>query len=322
MDNAHTFTIQDIWAARRRITNSIHRTPLVYSKMLSNLAGAEIYLKMECWQLCGCFKVRGAMSKVSAMSAEQRSRGIITTSSGNHAIGVAYAAYTHGKLPTFIFMPENTDATHIDKVKMWGGNCILKGSHYQESYQAAQEYLAQHGGTYVHSHADVQVMGGQGTIGLEILEDLPELDAAIIPIGGGGMISGIGTALKAANEQIRLIGVEPEAAPAAYRSLRDGVCCSSLTPEPSIADGLLSGVHEMTFSIFRHLVEQVVLVSELELKEAVLHFQRKEQLMIEPSAAIGLAALLHHIDDLEGKKVVLVLTSRNIDAGLYNRIIS
>lgn len=321
MDSTGAFNIQDIWAARSRIAKSIHRTPLVYSQKLNELTGSEVYLKMECWQLCGCFKVRGALSKLSAMSAEQRSRGIITTSSGNHAIGVAYAAYTHGRIPTFIFMPEGTDRTHIEKVEMWGGNCILEGSHYQESYEAAREFHAQHGGTYVHSHADVQVMGGQGTIGLEILEDLPDIDAAVIPIGGGGMISGIGTALKSADEQIRLIGVEPEAAPAAYRSMRDGVCCSSLSPEPSIADGLLSGVHEMTFSLFRHLVEKVVLVSESELKEAVVHFQRQEQLMIEPSAAIGLAALLHHIDDLDGKKVVLILTSRNIDAGLYNRIV-
>ncbi len=322
MDSRNSFEIQDIWAARRRIAGAIHRTPLLYSQSLSNLTGAEVYLKMECWQVCGCFKVRGAMSKLSAMPVEQLERGIVTTSSGNHAIGVAYAAYAHGQIPTTIFMPEPTDATHIDKVKMWGGNCVLKGAHYQESYEAAMEFLEGHGGTYVHSHADVQVMAGQGTIGLEILEDLPELDAALIPIGGGGMISGIGTALKAAGRPVRLIGVEPEAAPAAYRSIRDGVCCSSLTPEPSIADGLLSGVHEMTFSIFRELVERVVLVSEAELKEAVVQFQRREQLMVEPSAAIGLAALLHHVEDMAGKKVVLILTSRNIDAGLYNRIVS
>jgi threonine dehydratase len=321
MESREIFSIRDIWQARRRISGNIHRTPLVYSQKLSDLTGAEVHLKMECWQLCGCFKVRGALSKLSSMTADQLCRGIVTTSSGNHAIGVAYAAYQYGKIPTSIFMPENTDHTHIEKVKMWGGNCILTGSHYQESYEAAREFIVQNGGTYVHSHADVQVMAGQGTIGLEIVEDLPDLDAAVVPIGGGGMISGIGTALKSADKQIRLIGVEPEAAPAAYRSMRDGICCSTLTPEPSIADGLLSGVHEMTFTIFKELIERVELVNEPELKEAVRHFQRQEQLMVEPSAAIGLAALLHHIDDLAGKKIVLILTSRNIDTDLYNRIV-
>jgi threonine dehydratase len=313
--------MQDIWDARRRIGSQIYRTPLLFSKALSALSGAEVYLKMECWQLCGCFKVRGAMNKVAASTADERLAGMITTSSGNHAIGLAYAAYIHGNIPTYIFMPETTDATHIEKVEMWGGNCILKGSHYQESYEAAMEFMAENGGTYVHSHADTLVMGGQGTIGLEILEDLPDIDAALIPIGGGGMVSGIGTALKAASKDIRVIGVEPVAAPAAYRSITEGLCCSSLVPAPSIADGLLSGVHSMTFEIFRHIVEKVVLVGESELGEAVLHFQESEQLMVEPSAAIGLAALLQHSEDLKGQKVVLMLTSRNIDAGLYNRII-
>src|SRR6056297_3525383 len=165
MDSRNTFNIQDIWAARQRIAGTIHRTPLLYSQALSVLTGAEVYLKMECWQLCGCFKVRGAMSKLSSMPAEQLDRGIVTTSSGNHAIGVAYAAHVHGQIPTTIFMPEHTDTTHIDKVKMWGGNCILKGAHYQESYEAAMVFLERHGGTYVHSHADAQVMAGQGTIG-------------------------------------------------------------------------------------------------------------------------------------------------------------
>lgn len=321
MNNSVSFTCNDIWAAKKRIEPHIYRTPLLFSKTLSDISGAEVHLKMENWQLCGCFKVRGALNKIGASSEQQRKAGMVTTSSGNHAIGVAYAAHTYGNIPTHIFMPEGTDDTHIEKVEMWGGNCILKGAHYQESYEAAQEFMARKGGTYVHSHADVDVMAGQGTMGLEILEDLPDLDALVIPIGGGGMISGIGTAIRSSSNKVRIIGVEPEAAPAAYRSMNEGVCCTSLTPAPSIADGLLSGVNEMTYTIFKHLVEKVVLVSEGELREAVSLFQEREQLMVEASASIGLAALLHHLQDLKGKKVVLIITSRNIDAVRYNQIV-
>lgn len=316
-----TFSIQEIWAARERLRPYIHRTPLIYSYSLSQLTGSEVYLKMECWQKCGCFKVRGAINKVSSLTETERTMGLVSASSGNHAIGVAYAAYLFGNPPTKIFMPESTDQTRIHKVETWGSEVILAGEFYQDAYDAAQAYIAAHGGTYIHSHADREVMAGQGTIGLEILEDLPDVDAGIIPIGGGGMASGIGTALKAGSNAIRIIGVEPAAAPAAYRSLKEGLCCEHITPLPSLADGLLGGVGQLTYNVFKHFVEQVVLVSEPEIIIAMRHFQVHEQLIIEAASSIGLSALLQNKLDLNGKKVVLLLTSRNIDADRYNLIL-
>jgi threonine dehydratase len=321
INQASTFNIQEIWAARERLRPYLHRTPLLYSKSLSQLTSAEVYLKMECWQKCGCFKVRGAINKVASLTPIERSDGLVSASSGNHAIGVAYASYLFGNPPTKIFMPEDTDQTRVHKVETWGSKVILAGRFYQDSYEAAQADIASFGGTYIHSHADREVMAGQGTIGLEILEDLPDVDAAIIPIGGGGMVSGIGTALKAGSPSIRIIGVEPAAAPAAYRSMSEGVCCEHIIPFPSLADGLLGGVGQLTFEVFKHFVEKVILVSEPEIVAAMRQFQKHEQLMIEAASSIGLAALMQDTLNLSGKKVVLLITSRNIDADRYNRIL-
>jgi threonine dehydratase len=316
-----SFGIQEVWAARERITPYILRTPLIFSDALSSLTNAEVYLKMECWQKCGCFKVRGALNKIASLSVDQRQNGLVSASSGNHAIGVAYASSVFGHPPTTIFMPESTDATRKHKVDIWGASVVLRGQFYQNAYESALRFTTEHGATYIHSHADRWVMAGQGTIGLEIIEDLPDVDAVIVPIGGGGMVSGIGTAVKSANRKIRIIGVEPAAAPSAYRSINEGVCCETITPLPSLADGLLSGVSRMTFDIFKHFVEQVVLISEDEIIEALRLFQVHEQLMIEAASSVGLAALLHHPLELAGKKVVLIITSRNIDADRYNHII-
>ena len=320
--NESAFSVQEIWAARERIAPHILRTPTLYSDALSKLSGSQVYLKMECWQRCGCFKVRGAMNKIASLTDAQRKQGLVSASSGNHAIGVAYASAVLGNPPTSIFMPEDTDATRVHKVDTWGANVVLHGKFYQDAYEEALRYTEEHGGTYVHSHADRYVMAGQGTIGLEILEDIPDADAAIIPIGGGGMVSGIGTALKSGNPQMRIIGVEPTAAPAAYQSMQSGTPCETISPLPSLADGLLSGVNRLTFAVFKQFVEQVVLISEDEIVDALRLFQAHEQLMIEAASSIGLAALLQHKLELENKKVVLVITSRNIDADRYNRIIS
>jgi threonine dehydratase len=319
--DTHTVTSRDIWLARARIADYVWRTPLLFSPALSRRTGCRIYLKLECWQRCGCFKVRGAINMVRALSEPERQRGLVTASSGNHAIAVAYAASLFGHPPTTVFLPRDADATKVRKIEQWGAEIVFHGQNFLEAYDAALRYTEERGAVYVHSHAHPLIIAGQGTIGLEVVEELPELDAVLVPVGGGGLSAGIATAVQSVAPTVRVIGVEPTAAPAAYRSLRDDVCYERIEIRPSLADGLLGGLGRLPFAILRRRMERVLLVDDAEIVAAMRAFQREEQLMVEAAASVGLAAMLSGKIDLEGQNVVLVVTSRNIDAATYNRVI-
>ena len=315
------FNPAEIWLARARLKHLILRTPLLFSPALSRRTGAQIYLKMECWQVCGCFKVRGAINRVAALSPEERDRGLVTASSGNHGIALAYAASLFGQPPTTIFLPEYADKTKLSKLEALGARIVLHGADFLQAFDRANEYAAESGATFVHSHAHPLVIGGQGTIGLEILEDLPDPDLVLVPIGGGGIISGISTAVKAANPRVRVVGVQSAASPGAYLSLRDGVCHERVNLRPSIADGLLGTFSPLPFAITVDRVEGVALVEDDEIVEGMRALQTDEQLMVEPAAAVTLAAILAGKIDVQGLRVVLVITSRNVDAERYRRLI-
>lgn len=315
------FGVADIWQARARLQNLILRTPLLYSSALSRMLGGEIYLKMECWQLCGCFKVRGAVNMVSALSDAERLRGLVTASSGNHGIALAYTASLFGHPSTRIYLPVDADSTKVEKLKSFGAEPVFHGRVYLEAYDRAHEYVRESGATYVHSHAHPLIIAGQGTIGLELMEDVPDLDMVVVPIGGGGLISGISTAVKSVSPGVRVIGVEPTAAPAAHMSFRDNVCYERIETRPSVADGLLGGFGQLPFEITRPLVESVQLVEDEETIRAMRVFQQQEQLMVEGASSVGLAAILSGKIDVRGQRVALVVTSRNIDAGRYNQLI-
>src|SRR5512137_2077850 len=196
------FNPAEIWLARARLKHLILRTPLLFSPALSRRTGAQIYLKMECWQVCGSFKVRGAINMVAALTAEQRGRGLVTASSGNHGIALAYAASLFGHPPTTIFLPEYADKTKLSKLEALGARIVLHGADFLQAFDRANDYATEVGATFVHSHAHPLVIGGQGTIGLEIMEDLPDPDIVLVPSGGGGIVSGISTAVKAANPRV------------------------------------------------------------------------------------------------------------------------
>jgi len=323
------FTPLEIWQARKRIGGAILRTPLVHSPALSRRTGCQIYLKMECWQRCGCFKVRGAINMLASLSPAERERGLVTASSGNHAIAVAHASSRFGRPPTTLFLPEGADPSKVDKIKLQAPagkdahlQIVFHGQNYLEAYERARHFARENGATYVHSHAHPAIIAGQGTIGLEIMADLPDVDAVLVPVGGGGLISGVATAARAISDRVAIIGVEPTAAPAAYRSLRDGVCYETIEIEPSLADGLLGGFGRLPFEICRDLVREIQLVTDEEIVAAMRVFQQDEQLMVEAASSVGLAALLSDGKlALAGQKVVLVITSRNIDAEKFNRII-
>lgn len=321
-DLSDVFDPREIWKARKRIQDHIHRTPLVYSDSLSKQTGSEVYIKPECWQHCGCFKVRGAVNHVSSLSKEQLERGLVTASSGNHALAVAFASTLFGKPPTRIYVPEDADPAKVKRIMEWEPELVYHGNGFFEAYKEAKRHEKETGATFVHSHGDPMVIAGQGTIGLEVLEDLPDVESIIIPVGGGGLISGISTAAKTINEDIRIIGVEPNAAPGAYTSLRDGVAHEEIEIEDSIADGLLGGFGVLPFQICSQTVDETHLVTDSEIIEAMKLFQREEQLMVEAASSVGLAALMTGKVEAKGEKVVLIVTSRNIAADKYNQLVN
>lgn len=259
---------------------------------------------------------------VASLTDEERNRGLVTCSSGNHGIALAFSANLFDQPPTKVFLPKNADPVKIDKIESYGAEAIIHGEHFLETLDEALRYTEETGATYVHSHGHPLVIAGQGTIGLEIIEDLPDGETILIPIGGGGLCSGIATAVKAAAPQIRILGVEPTAAPGAYLSIRDGYCHEWIDIKNSVADGLLGTFTPLTYEISRSLLENIVLVEETEIIEAMRFFQQEEQLMIEGSASVGLAAILNNKVDVAGQKVVLILTGRNINANTYNKLIN
>ena len=322
MKSFETLHVADIWIAHRRVKPYIQRTPLLFSPTISKRTGAEIFLKMECWQFCGCFKVRGAINMVSSLSENERKRGLITCSSGNHGLALCYAASLFGRPPTKVFVPVGAEPTKLNKIKMQGGEVIPFGNDYLETLNKALTYAEESGGVFVPSHDHPLIVAGQGTIGLEIMEDLPDAEFIVVPVGGGGLISGISTAVKSINPQVKLIGVEPTAAPGAYLSFQDGYCHEHVNIRPSIADGLLGTLTPLTFSIAHQFVEEIKLVEEEAIFQAMRVFQEDEQLIVEGSAAVGLAAILRGKIEPPGQKIVLVLTGRNISAAQYGRIIT
>ncbi|MBL7183922.1 MAG: pyridoxal-phosphate dependent enzyme [Anaerolineae bacterium] len=313
-------SLQDILAAQRNLSGLVARTPLEYSFLLSQRAGCEVYLKLENWQKTGSFKVRGAINKVASLTEEEKARGLVTASAGNHALGVAYAARALGNVPTTVFVPVNAPTSKLKRLEEFECDVLLSGNSYDEAHHFADDFERAHGATYVHAYDDPLTIAGQGTVGLEVLEDLPEAEAILVPVGGGGLIAGIAVAAKAINPHIQVIGVQPGASPAAYLSLRDGRPYEEYDAAPTIADGLAGGFGCLPFEIAGHLIDEIVLVSEEETRAAVFTLLELAQLVVEGAGAVGIAALLAGKVNLAGRKVVAVLTGANIDASLLFEI--
>lgn len=317
-----TLNLQYILAAQRKLSGLIARTPLEYSFLLSQRAGCQVYLKLENWQKTGSFKVRGAINKVASLTEEEKARGLVTASAGNHALGVAYAARALGNVPTTVFVPVNAPTSKLKKLEEFECHVCLSGNSYDEAHHAAEDFERAHGATYVHAYDDPLTIAGQGTVGLEIMEDLPDAEAILVPVGGGGLIAGIALAAKAINPQVRIIGVQPEASPAAYLSLRDGRPYEEYDAAPTIADGLAGGFGRLPFEIARNLIDEIVLVSEEETRAAVFTLLELAQLVVEGAGAVGIAALMAGKVNLAEREVVAVLSGANIDASLLFEIMS
>ena len=311
----------DVLEAAERVEGVARRTPLTPSHAFSELTGADVRLKLENNQRTGAFKIRGATNRIETLSPAQREAGVVTASAGNHAQGVALAASRLGVDATIV-MPEQAAVSKVEATEHYGAEVVLHGEDYNEAAERAHELETEEGRTYVHAFDDDYVMAGQGTLGLELVEDCPDVDTVVVPIGGGGLISGIATAVKGAKPDARVIGVEAEGADSAFRSLGAGGVVE-LDAVDTIADGLAARkVGDRTFEVIRERVDEVVTVSDSEIAVAVMLALERAKTLVEGAGAVPLAALLSGAVDVEpGEVVVPVLSGGNIDMNMLTTVL-
>lgn len=315
-------TIREMLQAQRRTRPYVFHTPLRSSFLLSERAGASVFLKLENWQVTGSFKPRGALNRMAVMEPAERARGVVTASAGNHALGVAHAARVMGISPATIFVPQTAPRAKLDKLREFPVDVRPVGETYDDAHHAAEAFQRETGATFVHAYDDWRTVAGQGTVGLEILEDLPEVDAILVPVGGGGLIAGIAIAAKALAPACRIIAVQPAASPALRDSLRDGKCYEEYKAGPTICDGLAGGVGRICFEVAQTLVDEVVLVEEEETRAAVRALMETQQMIVEGSGAVGVAALLAGKVNCSNQRVAAVLSGGNIDLGILRSILA
>jgi threonine dehydratase len=285
------------------------------------LANGDVWLKLECHQPTGSFKVRGAINKLRNLSAEQRQRGIVAASAGNHALGVAYAAQVLGGIQADIFVPETAPRAKVDKIGRFNSNLHLEGQTYAEAHQIAAQFAQENGAIEIDAYNDLEVIAGQGTVGLEILTDLPQTNTIFVPVGGGGLIAGVAVAAHAINPDCNIVGVQPEASPAALFSLRDGIAYDPFDHEPTIADGVAGGFGPIPFAVARTLIHKIMLAAELDMRRAILTLLDQEQLVVEASGAISITPILRGEVDLQGGTAVCILSGANLDTTLLRDIL-
>jgi threonine dehydratase len=312
--------VRDVEAARERLRAAVHQTPCAYSETLSTLTGTRCYVKLENLQMTGSFKERGAANLLLQTSPEERRRGVVTASAGNHGLAVAYHAARLG-IPAVIVMPEWAPLIKVTSARRHGAEVLRAGDTFDAASARASALARERGLLFVHPFDDDRVIAGQGTLGLELLEQCPEMDAVVVPVGGGGLIGGIAVAVKAARPSVRVIGVQAAAVPSMQRALEAGARVA-VPPAATLADGIaVRRAGEHTFALVRKYVDAVVTVGEEELANAVLRLLETEKTVVEGAGATPLAALLNRPLDLAGRTVVLVLSGGNIDVTMLARII-
>lgn len=305
-------SLEAVQLARERISGSLRRTPLVEPHALGRQFGCRLFLKAEMLQRTGSFKLRGASNKLARLTPLQRQRGVIAASAGNHAQGVAVAAAMAG-VHAVVVMPESAPHAKVSASRDYGAEVILYGAHYQDATEHAAMLANERGLTSLHAFDDPDVIAGQGTIGLEILEDLPAFDVIVVPVGGGGLIAGIAVALRMLLPKVRIIGVQAANAPAAARSFATGVP-QTVYPTSTIADGIaVERPGEVPFQFIRSYVDDIVTVEDTEITLAIRVLLERTKLLAEGAGAAPLAALLGQKIPVEGRRVVLMLSGGNID---------
>lgn len=314
-------TILDVLAAARRIAPYVQRTPLERSAHLSVVSGAEVLLKLECFQLTGSFKLRGALNALLSLDDAARQRGVVTASAGNHGLGVARAAAVTG-LPAVVVVPETASVAKVDLLRQSGCELILHGPDYDAAEAYAIDLAAARSAAYVSAYDDPAVVAGGGTIALEILETLPESDVLVVPAGGGGLISGVALAAKALRPDIRVYGAQSTASPALHAAMAAGRPVSVPILD-SLADGLSGNIAagSITVGLARRYVDRVALVDEAAIADAMRAVLEHEHVLVEGSSAVTAAALQSGQLDVDGRRVVLVLTGRNVAASVLRSVL-
>lgn len=317
----HSVPLSDIMAARLRLNGAVTRTPCVESAALSELTGARIFCKQEHLQRTGSFKERGARNALSQLTPEQATRGVIAASAGNHALGLSWHGRALG-IPVTVVMPRFAPLVKLARCRQFGATVVLHGDTFDEARQEADRLTAERQLTYIHPFDDPQVIAGQGTMAFEILEQVPDAEAIIVPVGGGGLLAGVATVLRALKPDLQIIGVEPANAACFAAGLASDAPVR-ITTRYTLADGLaVAEAGQHTLAIARPLVDRMVMIGEEELALAMLRLAELDKCVIEGAGAAGLAAFLGgHLPDLVGRRVVLLLTGGNIDPLAHSRVI-
>jgi len=314
-------TLADVRAARERIRDAVYLSPCARSETLSRLARCQAWLKLDNLQMTGAYKERGALNKLLLLGEAERARGLIAASAGNHAQAVAYHAGRHGVAATIV-MPETTPIMKVANTRGHGARVVLHGSSYDEAYAEARRMEREEGLTFVHPFDDEAVIAGQGTVGLELLEQVPDVEVVVVPVGGGGLVSGVAVAAKALSPSVRVVGVQTEALPCMQAALESDELVT-LEPATTIADGIaVKRAGAIPFEHVRRLVDEVVTVSEEEIASAILYLLEREKTVVEGAGAVGVAAMMHHrLRGAEGRRVCAVISGGNIDVNVVARVI-
>jgi threonine dehydratase len=316
---ARRLSVDDVSRAREVLRAHLPPTPLRRSFALRP---RPAWLKLECWQPTGSFKVRGALNILSSLTPEEQARGIVAASAGNHALGVAFAAQAlGGRLHTTLFVPETAPRAKVEKLRGFPVEVREAGATYDDAYAAALRAVGDSGATYVHAYDDPRTAAGQGTVGAEILEQLPDVGAIVVPCGGGGLISGIAAYVKGVRPDVRIVAVQPEASPSLRESLRVGHPIHEYASGPTVSDGIAGGIGDIVFA-HRDLIDQVVEVSEAETEDAIAALISDDQVVAEGSGAAGVAAVQSgKVAAIDGRPVAVVVTGGNIDVRILAHVL-
>jgi len=313
-------TLEQIKEARERIAGAIIKTPCVYSLPISRMTGNDVFLKLECLQLTQAFKARGNANKLALMSKAEIERGVITASSGNHGLGLSLASKRHG-LKAVIVVPEVAPANKIEKIRENGAEVIIKGKTYDDAVNYAQALSREKDLFYVPSFDDLDIIAGNGSMGLEILEDVPDVKVIICPIGGGGGISGVSLAVKQVNQDIRVVGVEAEKAPSMLMSIEAGEI-TELTSANTFADGIaVRKPGNLNFEIVQEWIDKIVTVSEEEMERAIILLAKEAKIIAEGAGAASVAALITGRVNSKYEKIVCIISGGNIDLNYFKLIL-
>lgn len=310
--------LQKIEAANNRIKEHIKETRLKKSNLFEEV---ELYLKLECEQLTQSFKIRGALSKMTLLTETEKEKGVMTVSSGNHGAAVSYASELLGIEKAEIIVPKGTPRSKIENIERFGGRVLVLGENYDEAHRLGEVYKEEHGMTYIDAYyEDEAIYAGQGTVGLEILKSISDVDVILVPVGGGGLITGIGTAAKAINPKVKIIGLQTSACPAMIKAIEDNIFYDEYPIESTLCDALVGGIGKRAFEMKEQIIDEMIEVNESKIFEATKRVIMEDEVVAEPSSSLFVVAIEENLEKFKGKKVVAVVSGGNIDKELLRKM--